>query len=122
MSLYVDNVAPAAGGTEVELQPALTKAYGNCNQTGTMALRDSFNLSSITDAGTGHTKFNFTNVMADGNYTTSGWSGLSGATSWTDLGAGTLNVASQFSLLARNNSAAVTDADTAMGTAVGDLA
>jgi hypothetical protein len=44
------------------------KAWVNLNGTGTIALRDSFNVSSVTDNGTGQYTFNYTNNMANANY------------------------------------------------------
>jgi hypothetical protein len=44
------------------------KAWVNFNGTGTVAIRASFNVSSITDNGTGDYTLNFTNAMADSNY------------------------------------------------------
>ena len=48
------------------------KAWVNFNGTGTVAIRDSFNVSSITDNGTGDYTVNFTNAMSDANYSISG--------------------------------------------------
>ena len=50
-----------------------TTAYGvrawvNFNGTGTVAIRDGGNVSSITDNGTGNYTINFTNNMPDVNY------------------------------------------------------
>ena len=44
------------------------KAWLNVNQTSTQAIRDSHNVSSISDNGTGQTILNFANNMADVNY------------------------------------------------------
>jgi|APGre2960657423_1045063.scaffolds.fasta_scaffold291376_1 hypothetical protein len=46
----------------------LCRAWVNFNGTGTVAIRASFNVSSITDNGTGDYTVNFTNAMPDGNY------------------------------------------------------
>lgn len=46
------------------------KAWVNFNGTGTVAIRASFNVSSITDNGTGNYTVNFTNSVADVNYST----------------------------------------------------
>ena len=46
------------------------KAWVNFNGTGTVAIRASFNVSSITDNGTGDYTVNFTNAMPDVNYAT----------------------------------------------------
>lgn len=44
------------------------KAWVNFNGTGTVAIRASFNVSSITDNGTGDYTVNFTSAMVDANY------------------------------------------------------
>jgi len=46
----------------------LAKAWVNFNGTGTVAIRASFNVSSITDNGTGDYTVNFTTAMSDANY------------------------------------------------------
>jgi hypothetical protein len=44
------------------------RAWVNFNGTGTVAIRESGNVSSITDNGTGDYTVNFTTAMADANY------------------------------------------------------
>jgi hypothetical protein len=56
---------------------SLATAYGcrawvNFNGTGTVAIRASGNVSSITDNGTGDYTVNFTTAMADANYSAVG--------------------------------------------------
>ncbi len=51
-------------GTEVYT----CKAWVNFNGTGTVAIRASGNVSSITDNGVGDYTVNFTNAMPDANY------------------------------------------------------
>ena len=46
----------------------LARAWVNFNGTGTVAIRASGNVTSITDNGVGDYTVNFTNAMADGNY------------------------------------------------------
>jgi hypothetical protein len=46
----------------------LTKAWVNFNGTGTVAIRASYNVSSITDNGVGIYTVNFTTALADANY------------------------------------------------------
>jgi len=48
------------------------RAWVNFNGTGTVAIRGSGNVSSITDNGTGDYTLNFTTAMPDGNYVLSG--------------------------------------------------
>lgn len=44
------------------------KAWVNFNGTGTVAIRASYNVTSITDNGTGDYTVNFTTAMTDANY------------------------------------------------------
>jgi hypothetical protein len=44
------------------------RAWVNFNGTGTVAIRASFNVTSITDNGTGDYTVNFTTAMPDANY------------------------------------------------------
>ena len=53
------------------------RAWVNFNGTGTVAIRASGNVSSITDTGTGQYTVNFTTAMVDVNYT------MIGTASWT---------------------------------------
>jgi hypothetical protein len=46
----------------------LCKAWVNFNGTGTVAIRASYNVSSITDNGVGDYTVNFTTALADANY------------------------------------------------------
>lgn len=48
------------------------KAWVNFNGTGTVAIRASFNVTSITDNNTGDYTINFTNALTDANYATVG--------------------------------------------------
>ena len=48
------------------------KAWCNFNGTGTAAINDSHNVSSLTDSGTGQFWVNFSNAMANANYAVSG--------------------------------------------------
>lgn len=54
-----------SGSTEVG---QFCRAWVNFNGTGTVAIRDSFNVSSITDNNTGDYTVNFTNAMPNANY------------------------------------------------------
>jgi hypothetical protein len=48
----------------------IAKAWVNFNGSGTVAIRDSFNVSSITDNGTGYYTVNFTTAMPNANFAT----------------------------------------------------
>jgi hypothetical protein len=58
------------------------RAWVNFNGTGTVAIRASGNVSSITDNGTGNYTVNFTNAMPDANFSAVGAAGLTTAGGW----------------------------------------
>jgi hypothetical protein len=64
-----NNVVQFVDGAGTE-NGTLCRAWVNFNGTGTVAIRASFNVSSITDNGTGLYTVNFTNAMSDANYST----------------------------------------------------
>ena len=59
----------------------LCKAWVNFNGTGTVAIRASYNVSSITDNGTGDYTVNFTTALADANYVVCGSTQTNGSSS-----------------------------------------
>lgn len=66
-TLRVNTLQNAAGTSDPAISGA-AKAWVNFNGTSTVAIRASFNVSSITDNGTGDYTVNFTNAMTDANY------------------------------------------------------
>lgn len=54
--------------TDAKLSGTTCKAWVNFNGTSTVAIRASYNVSSITDNGTGDYTVNFTSAMTDGDY------------------------------------------------------
>lgn len=63
----------------------IAKAWVNFNGTGTVAIRDSFNVSSITDNGTGNYTVNFTTAMPNANYALSFSAGDAGAVTFAGI-------------------------------------
>ena len=57
---------PLLGGASVENR--ICSAWVHFDGTGTVYIRDSFNVSSVTDLGTGSYQANFTTSMATSNY------------------------------------------------------
>ena len=53
---------------DAKLSGTTCKAFVNFDGTGTPAIRAQFNVSSITDNGTGDYTVNFTTALADANY------------------------------------------------------
>jgi hypothetical protein len=68
MSILKVNAVQGTDGIE----RYLARAWVNFNGTGTVAIRASGNVSSITDNGTGNYRINFTNAMPDANFAFSG--------------------------------------------------
>jgi hypothetical protein len=70
-STRVSTIADSAGAntsTPAEIASGRAKAWVNFDGTGTPAIRAQFNVSSITDNGTGDYTVNFTTALADANY------------------------------------------------------
>lgn len=74
-------VTGEGGSTTTNLQQGLTKCWVNFNGTGTIAARDSFNFTSLTDNGTGDTTITIANNMNNANYAHAGSSGGQNSTS-----------------------------------------
>lgn len=58
----------ASGNILLDTTSGVCRAWVNFNGTGTVAIRGSFNVSSITDNGVGNYTVNFTTAMQDANY------------------------------------------------------
>jgi len=75
----------------VKSQQLIPTAWVNFNGTSTVAIRDSENISSITDEGTGRYTANYTVAMANTNYcaqyTVGGTSGSTGDDSYGNFNA-----------------------------------
>jgi hypothetical protein len=61
--------------TSMQTGQQAVKAWVNFNGTGTVAIKESYNVSSITDNGTGDYTVNFTTPLVDGNYALVGTTG-----------------------------------------------
>jgi hypothetical protein len=70
-TLKTNTLSNVAGTASTAIENAINgsaKAWVNFNGTGTVAIRASYNVTSITDNGTGDYTVNFTNAFADANY------------------------------------------------------
>ena len=70
-TLKVTNIQDTSGGnssTTEEIFEGRCKAWVSFNGYGTVAIRDSYNVSSITDDATGKYTMNFSSAMNDANY------------------------------------------------------
>ena len=61
----------------MQLQQGLAKAWNNPNGTGTIAIRDSFNISGVTDGGSGRYTHSVTNAFSSANIVANGFARVS---------------------------------------------
>jgi hypothetical protein len=118
--IRADNFGPSAGGTTRSLR-GIAAAWANLNGTGTIALRDSQNVSSVVDNGVGDYTFNTTNSFAAVDYAVSAGMRNNGA-ALIDIPAFDFNTVSSFRHVCQTPALAATDANAAMPTVFGDLA
>ena len=92
-------------------QGQLCKAWVNFNGTSTVAIRASYNVSSITDNGTGDYTVNFTTALADANYAVA-WSfgGIAGLLTGRTYEDTTARTALLVRLITANNAGGLLDA------------
>ena len=81
-TLKADTIVASDGSSPVTLtKQSAAKAWVNFNGTGTIAIRDSHNASSLTDNGTGDFSVNYTSNMGNVNYCVTGGTGFAYANS-----------------------------------------
>tara|TARA_B100000900_G_scaffold392671_1_gene388402 strand:- start:32 stop:439 length:408 start_codon:yes stop_codon:yes gene_type:complete len=73
-NLTATNLTDGGGTTSTfaNVASGTAKAWVNFDGTGTIAARDSFNVSSLTDNGTGNHDMNFASNMGNSSYSTGG--------------------------------------------------
>jgi hypothetical protein len=114
-TLKTNTLSNVAGTASTAIENAINgsaKAWVNFNGTGTVAIRASYNVSSITDNGTGDYTVNFTNAMPDVNY-----SAVSGAGNGTG---GAIQAGGVYSIAVPTASAIRMQVINGTGTAVTD--
>ena len=110
----------AEGGTNTtNLQQGLAKAWVNFNGSGTVATRDTHNISSINDVTTGQYAPNFSNNMASANYTVTL---VNGDNHYVTTLHNTLVQAGSYRMHNLNNSGSYADSTIIMTNVNGDLA
>ena len=68
-TLKADTIVASDGTSPVTLtKQSAAKAWVNFNGTGTIAIRDDFNVSTLGDNGTGDYTVNFSNNMSNADY------------------------------------------------------
>jgi len=66
--LKADTIQSTGGGAATLTKQAAAKIWANIDQTSTQSINDSFQVSSVTDNGSGRTEVSFTNSMSSVNY------------------------------------------------------
>ena len=89
----------------------IAKAWVNFNGTGTVAINGSFNVSSITDNGTGDYTVNFTTAMPNANYSAVYGSGEGTAGSGVRTSSSSGNTTTTTRVSIRNLSNSLVDAE-----------
>ena len=123
--LNVDTLTDAAGTGPVTLtKQSAAKAWANSNLTGTQSNRDSFNIASITDAGTGVANYGISNNMSDGNYSGVAQEGSTNTTAFSlQFPYNSTNTSSQYGVVTFTASFSATADASVVSTAIhGDLA
>jgi len=79
--------ADGSGVLKVQSNGVTTNALAwvNFNGTGTVAIRSSYNVSSITDNGTGAYRINFATALSDANYAVNASSSLTSSAVQTGM-------------------------------------
>ena len=121
------SVTGEGNSTTTNLQQGLAKAWLNLNGTGTIAARDSFNISSITDTNTGKYAPVLTSAMGNTNYSLASYGNHAGGETFYAGGGSGLGIsafvtttASTYDLLSYSN--AYIDSKYVYSQVFGDLA
>ena len=112
-------VTGEGNSTTTNLQQGLAKSWVNFNGTGTIAARDSLNVGSLTDNGTGDYSPNFSTNMGNANYSITMMTANDSVRQFILAGSDTV---SSFRIRAQNSSSAQADTSYVYATIHGDLA
>jgi len=120
---FTGSVKSEGGNTTTDLQQGLVKAWVNLNGTGTIAIADSFNVTSCSDDGTGQYTVTIANNMANTNYATTSGMARSGLSSCSFLADGSwaATTGSHACICVKNDNANV-DVHAMLASFLGDLA
>jgi hypothetical protein len=120
-TLKADTIQSTSGGAATLTKQQASKMFVNFNGTGTVAVRSSLNVSSVTDVSTGRYRPNYTNSFdSTADYSFHVTSGVLGAT-WGLQQLSTF-AANSTEFILYNTGAGATDNSIVPCTADGDLA
>jgi hypothetical protein len=113
-------VTSEGGSATQSLQQGLAKCWVNFNGTGTIAARDSFNVSSLDDNGTGDYGVNMSSVFSSANHSAHGTCDATGNYSNAEIN--TVAASGIDSMRCWNDNPASIDPSLVFATMHGDLA
>ena len=125
--LRVNTLKDAAGNNSVGMEYVANgsaKAWANVDGTGTVNLRDSLNVATLTDSGTGVYKLTFSSSMNNANYCSVASGNISTTNSGRDVSCpGSTITTSEIDMKCfRSDNLTVEDFDFVMNQVDGDLA
>ena len=124
-TLKVNNIQNASGGeqsTPAEINSGRAKAWVSLDGTGTVGIRESYNISCVADIGTGSYKANLSITMASNNMCVVG-TGSQGRTGSDNIFGHCLKSTTQIGLYSKQNTQGSSeDSDFMFAAVFGDLA
>ena len=120
-TLTVTNIK-ATGETASRSATSVAAAWVNLDGTGTATLRDSLNITSVTDDGTGRYDFAITNAMSNTNYVINASGRQSETVPFTGMTFGIDTESSSVAHVSCRNSGTLTDQEILCCSLHGDLA
>ena len=124
-TLKVNNIQNASGGeqsTPAEINSRRAKAWVSLDGTGTVGIRESYNISSVADNGTGSYNANLSITMASNNMCVVG-TGSQGRTGSDNIFGHCLKSTTQIGLYSKQNTQGSSeDSDFMFAAVFGDLA
>lgn len=119
-TIRVDNFAPSAGGTTYSAR-GVAKSWINFDGTGTVSIRDSENVSSLTDEGVGRYVVGVTSSFSNSDYSVPSSGTTSAGSSKATSNACYDRTTASFSLDSNSTGGAL-DPEEAVSACFGDLA
>ena len=111
------------GSAQTSIQQGLAKVWFNIDQEpSTQTFRDSFNVASSSDEGTGATKLTFTNAFNNDGYSAAGMAKDDSGGSFGILRISSPMSTTQFQFMGESHDDTNVDCDVAAGSLHGDLA
>ena len=122
--ITVGTIQDTAGSTVAStyVTNGVAKAWARFDTSTTTVLNDGFNVSTLTDLGTGNTQINLTNSMANTNYAVLGLCQYQNNTGQTIMEGPSDIATGTYELYTKSNGNSVFDADFNSTAVYGDLA